>query len=275
MPEGPEVKTVAKTLAHNLVGKHLGVLWHSSLRLRGESHYDRLKLLEQRIISAVESYGKVLFISVNNKPSIMAQLGMTGQLKVEKKDAPLMPHTHVRWELLQSPFEIRYVDPRRFGLFAACDDKKRQEIITRLGPDPFNLSALQEKEIISRMAKSKRVIKQVLLDQAVIAGVGNIYASEALFLAHINPLTRACDINNNNYKKLIKNIIHVLQLAYSNSGTSFSNYVDGTGVKGNNLGFLKVFQRHLKPCFSCQRTIQRITQGGRSSFYCPRCQPLK
>ena len=116
------------------------------------------------------------------------------------------------------------------------------------------------------------MIKDVLLDQAIIAGVGNIYASEALFLAHIHPEKLACDITEHAFERLIASIIEVLTRAYDNSGTTFSNYVDGDGQKGNNVKFLKVFQRENMPCLKCSSTIKRIKQSGRSTFYCDKCQ---
>jgi formamidopyrimidine-DNA glycosylase len=274
MPEGPEVKTVARTLSENLVGERLSELWHSEFTLRRAVNYAHLKLLKHKTITSVKSYGKVLFIHVDNQCAIMAQLGMTGQLVVEERDAPLLKHTHIRWQLENSNRELRYVDPRRFGCFDSCDELRAQQIIDKLGPDPFCITKLQEEQIIKNMRASSRAIKAVLLDQNIISGVGNIYASESLFLARINPLVRACDISYNSYVKLIASIKQVLNLAYKNSGTTFSNYVDGSGTKGKNLEFLLVFQRHAQPCVTCETPITRITQHGRSTFFCAVCQLL-
>ncbi len=272
MPEGPEVKTVAKTLHQSLVGKELGSLWHSPARLRKAANYEALKKLEHTIIDEVSCYGKVLFISANKKTAILAQLGMTGQLKVESIEAPLMKHTHLRWPLKQSNVEIRYVDPRRFGLIDSCDEATKKDIISRLGPDPFHMAPKDHEPLISIMKKSSRAIKEILLDQSIIAGVGNIYASEALFLARINPEKRGNEISKTAYQKLVPAIIEILNLAFKNNGTSFSNYVDGSGKKGDNLEFLQVFQRDGENCLVCHTIILRIKQGGRSTFYCPKCQ---
>jgi len=272
MPEGPEVKTVAKTLFKRLGGKELGSLWHSHLPLRRHVDYGALRRLENSIIDGISTHGKVLFFSVNHKTAIMAQLGMTGQLKVQEIDEPLLPHTHLRWQLKRSNFEIRYVDPRRFGLIDACDEDLKARIIKKLGPDPFSLQREDFLTIASSMARSSRAIKEVLLDQKVIAGVGNIYASEALYKAGIHPLRAASLITKNEQEKLIIAVIEILNKAFENSGTSFSNYVDGDGQKGNNQAFLQVFQRESLPCMSCKTPIERIKQGGRSTFFCPSCQ---
>lgn len=272
MPEGPEVKTVARTLANEIVGKELGSLWHSHYRLRQEVNYQALKRCENLSVDGVSCYGKVIFINANKQIAIVAQLGMTGQLKVEPVDAPLMKHTHIRWPLKNTNKELRYVDPRRFGLFAACDEKTKSAIMEKLGPDPFNMKPDDHRLLIKSMHKSSRNIKEVLLDQTIIAGIGNIYASEALFLAKISPTRRALDVNQQEYERLIPAIIEVLDLAYKNGGTTFSNYVDGTGQKGKNLQFLQVFQRAGQPCLVCGELILRIKQAGRSTFYCPQCQ---
>lgn len=272
MPEGPEVKTVATTLHQHLVGKELGSLWHSPARLRKAADYNALKRLEHQRIDGVSSYGKVLFMSVNHTTALVAQLGMTGQLKVENCDADIAKHTHVRWPLKETNQEIRYVDPRRFGMIDACNEELKKAILERLGPDPFLMTSKDHERLKQAMKKSGRAIKEVLLDQAVIAGVGNIYASESLFLAGIDPMKQACSISEKAYEKLIFSIIEVLELAYKNNGTTFSNYVDGSGKKGDNLEYLHVFQREGLDCRACGTSIVRIKQGGRSTFYCPKCQ---
>lgn len=272
MPEGPEVRTVARTIASEIVGKKLGCFWYSNQQLRREINSDALRLLENTEVDKVSCYGKVLFIHSKNEPIVMAQLGMTGQLVVTNTDQPLPLHTHIRWPLFGMRKEIRYIDPRRFGVFDVCDENKRQAILNKLGPDPFIMEKKDHLPLIKNMKRSTRVIKEVLLDQSVIAGVGNIYASEALFLSKIDPIKRACDVSDVEYKKLIAAVIDVLQRAYENCGTTFSNYVDGSGKKGDNLQFLHVFQREGEPCKVCSIKISRIKQGGRSTFYCENCQ---
>lgn len=272
MPEGPEVKTVAKTLNERLAGQKLGSLWHSHLKLRKEVDYSALKRLEHAVIDEVSAYGKVLFISVEKKTAVMAQLGMTGQLSVAPINAPLLPHTHVRWPLHGGSFELRYVDPRRFGLIDACDERAKKAILAKLGPDPFYLKDQNFPALIASMKRSARAIKELLLDQSVIAGVGNIYASEALYKARIHPKRPASLIEENEYRELLLAIIDTLQKAYENAGTTFSNYVDGSGKKGKNQAFLQVFQREALLCPSCETPIERFKQGGRSTFFCPSCQ---
>lgn len=272
MPEGPEVKTVAKTLYASIIGQRLGPLWHSDFSLRRKVDYQKLKALEHGVIDDVTAYGKVLFISVDKKTAIMAQLGMTGQLKVTTKSEVRAPHTHLCWPFQDSDRELRYIDPRRFGLIEACDESNKELIIKKLGPDPFYMSGSDIPKLIAAMKRSSREIKEVLLDQKIIAGVGNIYASEALFRAGIHPSIRAHHISDTYYQKLIRETKEVLSQAFANMGTTFSNYVDGNGLKGSNQNFLQVFQCEGLPCKRCRTRIMRIKQGGRSTFLCPQCQ---
>jgi formamidopyrimidine-DNA glycosylase len=272
MPEGPEVKTVARTLANNLIGKRLGAFWHSEQKLRTKVDHEKIRKLEDRVVDNVDCYGKLLFIDVDKQPALLAQLGMTGQLSVVSRNAPVVAHTHVRWPLIDTDQELRYVDPRRFGLFAPCDAREKETRISRLGPDPFTMDDKDAQNLAHAITRSTRCIKEILLDQSVLVGVGNIYASEALFLARINPLKRGDEVSSAKITELIAAICAVLHQAYENCGTTFSNYVDGNGEKGANQSFLKVFQRMDKPCPICMTPIKRIKQGGRSTFFCSRCQ---
>jgi formamidopyrimidine-DNA glycosylase len=231
-----------------------------------------MKKSQGRVISSIDCYGKILFINASEQPIIMAQLGMTGRLTVEKINAALLPHTHLRWKISSSDLEIRYVDPRRFGLINSCDVDRKKAIIDKLGPDPFSWQKKDFKKIKTKFLGSKRFLKEALLDQNMIAGVGNIYASEALFDSSISPLLRANELSEKKYEKLFISIEKIMKLAYKNCGTSFSDYVDGSGKTGDNLRFLQVFQRALKPCNKCRTKITRIIQGGRSTFFCRQCQ---
>jgi formamidopyrimidine-DNA glycosylase len=272
MPEGPEVKTIASTLKNHLIKQVLDHFWCSDKALREPIDEVSLKKLTGQSINDVSSYGKILFINVNNETKIKVQLGMTGQLIVCDITSKVLPHTHVRWRLKHTSQELRYVDPRRFGVFNICDDEKKEQVISILGPDPFFLTKSDYPNLIKKCQKSRRSIKDILLDQNILAGVGNIYAAEALFLSGIYPDEKACDILDSHYEKLFEAVINVMRIGYKNGGTSFSNFVDGSGKKGKNIDFVKVFQRQGQPCHICQTKIERIKQGGRSTCYCPKCQ---
>lgn len=274
MPEGPEVKKIAHTLNLSLKNNCLGELWLSGLKLRKEVNYSLLKTLQNMKIASVDCYGKILFMYTNKQPILMAQMGMTGQLIIEDQSTLLKPHTHVRWQIKNTSKELRYVDIRRFGLIDSCDEAKKAQILSKLGPDPFNLDKAGFTEITNSFKKSAKSIKEVLLDQKVLVGVGNIYASEALFNSHINPYAKACDLSTVQAKKLIDSVISILKKAFLNGGTTFSDYVDGDNKKGKHQQFLQVFKREQQPCFICHTNILRIKQSGRSTFFCPSCQKL-
>ena len=274
MPEGPEVKKIAHTLNLSLKNNCLGEIWLSGLKLRKEINTTMLKSRQNMTVTSVDCYGKILFIHTNKQPILMAQMGMTGQLIIEDQSALLKPHTHVRWQIKNTSKELRYIDIRRFGLIDSCDKVKKTQILSKLGPDPFNLDKAGVAKITNSFKKSAKSIKEVLLDQKVLVGVGNIYASEALFNSHINPYTKACDLSTVQAKKLIDSVISILKKAFLNGGTTFSDYVDGDNKKGKNQQFLQVFKREKEPCFICQTNILRIKQSGRSTFFCPSCQEL-
>ena len=147
-----------------------------------------------------------------------------------------------------------------------CNAENKKAIINRLGPDPFNMGEQDRPRLIETMKRSTRPIKEILLDQSIIVGVGNIYASEALFLAGIDPQRRGTVILETEYKKLINAIIEVLELAYKNCGTSRTTWME-QAKKGDNLQFLKVFQRVGKACFQCKTLILRIKQSGRFNVF--------
>jgi formamidopyrimidine-DNA glycosylase len=272
MPEGPELKTVAESLRENIIGKRLGSLWYSSLPLRRKPRIDMLNRLSGKFINDIEVHGKVIFIIVDKNPAILVQLGMTGQLIIADHSSELLPHTHIRWPLMGTGQELRYVDPRRFGLIDGCNEEEKKDILSRLGPDPFSMTEPDYQAVNLRIRQSSRAIKEIILDQSLIAGVGNIYASESLFLAKINPLSPGNSLSKDAVKRLLEAIKIVLEKAFNNRGTSFSNYVDGFGKSGKNQEFLKVFQREGLSCKSCGAVLERIKQSGRSTFFCPCCQ---
>lgn len=272
MPEGPEVKRVAQNLEEKLCNFSLGDLWHSGYKLRRSLNYDALKNCSHKIIKKVDCYGKILFAHDVNGVILKASLGMTGQLVVVKKNLQLAAHTHIRWQVNNSDYELRYVDIRRFGMIEACDNKNYQQTISKLGPDPFILNNESTLILKNKILRSKKSIKEVLMDQSIVVGVGNIYASEALFKAKINPLIPACSLSLDKITLLISTIKNTLEQALSKGGTTFSNYVDGNNSKGGNQDYLLVFKKENQPCSVCGNVISRIKQAGRSTFFCSSCQ---
>lgn len=272
MPEGPEVRVIAHSLKNTLCGQMLHNFWRSDKSLRKPIDEAKLIALENKYINDVISYGKVLFIYINNEPKIKIQLGMSGKLVISDKKAVLLPHTHIIWPLKDHHQELRYIDARRFGLFSACDSKDYAQTMHHLGPDPFLFNKAHYQAIIKQAKKSHRSIKAILLDQTMIAGVGNIYAAEALFLAGIHPESKACNLSNEQYHSLLDAVVKVMQQSFHHGGTSFASYVNAQGQKGSHINFVNVFKREAKPCLACGTLIKKITQHGRSTCFCPKCQ---
>jgi len=275
VPELPEVETVARSLRPRIVGRTISAVWTSGLSLRRP--VDRAGLRRACAgarVERVERRGKYLVVALSSGRALVCHLGMTGRLLVEPPGRPRAPHTHVVFALGAGADELRYVDPRRFGHLvalptAALDDSDE---LGGLGVDPLS-PAFTAAGLRGALAGSARAIKEALLDQRVLAGVGNIYACEALFVAGISPRRKAGRLGPARAEALHRAIAAVLQEAVARRGTSFSDYVDADGQSGDNQHHLAVYGRQGAPCSRCQGPIRRIVQGGRSTFYCPRCQP--
>jgi formamidopyrimidine-DNA glycosylase len=291
MPELPEVETIARDLKASIVGARVAAVWGSGLAL----HLGRaVDLAGVRRISAgrrildVRRKGKFLLVdfdggadagagtrtgarargAATTGPGIVVHLGMSGRLRVEPIDARRAPHTHVAFAL-DDRRELRFVDPRRFGWLAPGAPVDARPELAGLGPDP--LTELDEADLARRLAGVRAPIKAFLLDQKRIAGLGNIYVSEALHRARIHPTTPAERVRSR-AKTLLAGIRAALELGIRNRGTTLRDYVDASGVRGNNAASLRVYGRQGEPCPICAETIRRRVDAGRSTFFCPGCQ---
>jgi formamidopyrimidine-DNA glycosylase len=199
---------------------------------------------------------------------ILLRLGMTGQVTVVPRNYPLESHTHLRI-LLDNGEEIRYRDIRRFGRLRFCTPAEIKAAFASMGPDAPSMTA---EEFLANLKGRHTPIKNWLLNQARLAGVGNIYADESLFAAGIHPLTEAGRLKRPAALKLHRAVRGVLRKAVAQQGTSLRDYIDIDGNPGRFAAKLKVYQRAGEPCPRCGATIQRIVLAGRSSHFCPRCQ---
>ncbi len=283
MPELPEVETVRQGLNQ---------LTLAQLVLGGEVLLDRaiahpisvasfLNGLQGVAIAHWHRRGKYLLaelkIEQNNGEEggwLGVHLRMTGQLLWVERTEPLQKHTRVRL-FFASEKELRFVDQRTFGqLWWVSPREKPETIITglqKLGPEPwaaeFSVAYMTEK-----LGKSRRPIKTMLLDQGFVAGIGNIYADEALFLSGIPPLRSCQDLIPEQIEGLRRAIVQVLEAAMDAGGTTFSNFLNVLGVNGNYGGVAWVYNRAGKPCRVCGTLIQRQKLAGRSTHFCPQCQ---
>jgi formamidopyrimidine-DNA glycosylase len=202
-------------------------------------------------------------------------LRMTGQLLWLERDQPLHKHTRVRLFFGESR-ELRFVDQRTFGQMWWVSPTQTPETIIlglkRLGPDPFS-EEFSFEYLVERLRSRRRPIKNALLDQQLVAGIGNIYADEALFKSGVRPTTLCTSLSLEQIARLRTAIIEVLQASIEAGGTTFSNFLNVQGINGNYGGVAWVYNRHGQPCRDCGASIQKLKLAGRSSHFCPQCQP--
>lgn len=199
-------------------------------------------------------------------------LRMTGQLLWLHREQPLHKHTRVR--LFFEEQELRFVDQRTFGqMWWVPPEKAIESVITglaRLGPDPFSKD-FSDEYLVGKL-QNRRPIKNALLDQSVVAGIGNIYADEALFKSGVQPETLSIDLSQQQISRLRTAIIEVLEASIAVGGTTFSNFLNVQGINGNYSGVAWVYNRAGEPCRICETPIQRFRLAGRSAHFCPQCQ---
>jgi formamidopyrimidine-DNA glycosylase len=281
MPELPEVETVARGVNARVRGDKILEAWFGSHREPFKNSAARqAKGLIERRIESVHRTGKHIVVELGaqgdhgtpKKASVIAaqwivHLGMTGRLLVTTPDVAVAKHTHARLRL-ESGRELRFVDPRRFGRLEFRDLARGNRFDGR-GAEPLTI---ERHEFAHLFHGRKLAIKAALLNQTLLAGVGNIYADESLFRAGIRPRRRAGNLTRIELERLRNALKEVLEHAIRLGGSSVSDYVDADGAKGFFQLEHNVYQRTGEPCRNCGSEIKRIVVGGRSTHYCARCQ---
>jgi formamidopyrimidine-DNA glycosylase len=272
MPEMPEVETLARKLRKRIIGKRISRVRLSGLSLRRPFARNFAAQLQGHTVRKISRRGKYLIAELEPRAFWLMHLGMSGRILYHAASSAGAKHTHVTVQFTDST-ELEYRDPRRFGLMDFYEVEQLDQIpeIRSLGMDPLS-SAFSGEWLGPHMGKSRQEIKSFLLDQRKIAGLGNIYVCEALFLAQIHPRRRCFTLTAREKHCLVDAIKKVLSDAIRRRGTSFSDFVDSDGNLGQNQNFLTVFQRDGEECVRCKTPIRRILHGNRSSFYCPHCQ---
>ncbi len=278
MPELPEVENIAMGLSEVIPGKTVKSvnLRRSDILCVPQGAKESIDVLVGQKVLSVSRRAKRLIISFSRGTALLIQLGMTGRFVITDPKAELEMHAHLVINL-SGNIQLRFVDHRRFGrvwLYPRLDisNPDRQMIsagMGKLGPEPFDISSRQFYNIL----QSQRVIKNLLLDQTRIAGLGNIYADESLFDSGIYPETIASEISEKQADNLLKSIRKILKKAIRAGGTSFSDYRNAYGDMGNFVKMLKVYQRTGLACRTCGTEIKKIVISNRSTHFCPKCQP--
>ena len=274
MPELPEVEIVARYLDRALSGDSLqevSVRYAGCLRCSGRALREALR---GKRISRVRRRAKLLLLELEDGVRVAFHLKMTGSLLVARHgDLELDKHTHLVFSLPDDR-ALLFRDVRKFGycrVFACDAELADWPFYAGLGPEPLEL---ESEDFAGLFRRRRGRIKPLLLDQAVIAGIGNIYADEALHLAGIHPRTPADVIGYEGYVRLHAALTRVLQEAIRAGGSTFSDFVDARGVAGRFQEDFRVYGRADEPCRACGTTLCREVVAGRGSVFCPRCQPL-
>jgi formamidopyrimidine-DNA glycosylase len=310
MPELPEVETVVRILRAGAIEAR--IVRVELLRrdiVQPPAAGARLgELLAGRRIDSITRRGKRIIVGLEPAACMIIHLGMTGRLTLHSPDAPRRPHTHLvlhftgevaqdaaagaagvlpkaggavgaapkraragsAGKVPQAAFEIHFSDPRRFGGIRWLGQGEQAD--AGLGPEPLTIS---QATFAAQLARRHRPIKSALLDQQVIAGLGNIYVDESLFRAGIHPLRRADTLPPAELRKLRSAITRVLRQAIDHGGSTVRDYADAAGASGRFQNLHQVYGRAGQPCLECGAAIQRIVLGGRSTCFCPRCQSLR
>lgn len=272
MPELPEVETVRRSLAP-IVGAKILAVWDSAkgLHMQKKPPRAKLKKLVGATLTAVRRHGKYLLLDTDGPLTLLVHLGMTGRVLIQQKSAPTPKHTHVVLDL--GLRELRFADARRFGQIDVLERAKERShaALASLGPDPI-VHGIDVKAFAERAKGKKATLKAFLLDQTVLAGVGNIYASEALWRAQLRPTTRAHRLTADSAARLAAAIDETLRNALDNGGTTFSDFIAADGAEGYNEDYLWVYGRAGEPCLRCKTLIKRAVHQGRVTYYCPTCQ---
>lgn len=268
MPELPEVEVTRRGIAPQIAGRAISRVVVREARLRWPVT-PAVRRLAGHVVKSVERRAKYLLIDCGEGHLIL-HLGMSGSLRVVPAGAPAGPHDRVDIEFGDRTLRLR--DPRRFGaVLWAAGDPMRHPLIAHLGVEPLS-TAFQGKRLHAITRSHRSAIKNVIMDAKRVVGVGNIYASESLYRAGINPRTRADRLSLARCEKLAAEIKQTLRDAIRAGGSSLRDFTGAQGEPGYFQQTYGVYGRTGEPCRSCGTPIRRIVQGQRSSFYCPRCQ---
>jgi len=274
MPELPEVEHVVRGLRQAISGRQIVA---AELRLRriapgiSRAGFDR-KLRNARIMG-VNRRGKYILIELDSARVLLVHLRMTGKFVCLPADQQLPAYAHVVFHL-DDERSLIFCDMRQFGRIRLLPAAKLQSSpeLSALAPEPLS-DGFNADYLAATLSRSRQSVKQLLLDQTKVLGLGNIYASEALFLARINPLRTAESLSKQRIGRLYDAIRQVLHEAIDSGSTLKIDLADGIGSYfGTAERFWRVYEREGKPCFTCEAPIRRIIQGARSTYYCPRCQ---
>jgi formamidopyrimidine-DNA glycosylase len=269
MPELPEVETTRRGIAPHVVGRRITGVVLRRPDLRWPIPPEISTLLPGQVVDDVERRAKYLLLRTRAGTALL-HLGMTGVLRVLPADTPIGKHDHVDIAF-DSGEVLRFTDPRRFGALLWQMPGETHELLEGIGPEP--LTDAFDGDVLWRVSRGRTAaVKTFLMDNAVVVGVGNIYASEALFAAGIDPRKPAGKVSRARYARLATEVKRILAYAIERGGTTLRDFLAPDGAPGYFFQELYAYGRAGEPCKACGATIRVVTLGGRASFYCPACQ---
>ncbi|WP_430784854.1 DNA-formamidopyrimidine glycosylase [Virgibacillus flavescens] len=273
MPELPEVETVKQTLKrlvqHKTI-KEVDVFWPNIIKLPDDAEEFKL-ILQQQSILDIHRKGKFILFELDDY-TLISHLRMEGKYSVHSSEEEVKKHTHVIFTFTDG-FELRYNDVRKFGTMHIVNkgSELSQKPLSLLGPDPFD-KAFTFDYFYHKLHKTDRVIKSALLDQTIVAGLGNIYVDETLFQAKVNPLKKANKLTKKEVKSIQEAAKIILQHAIELGGTTIRSYVNSSGEMGMFQQTLHVYGKENNPCVNCGKPIVKMKIGGRGTHVCMTCQ---
>jgi len=274
MPELPEVETTKNGIAPHIKDKTVTSVTVRHPTLRWPIPGELPALLRECQLTDIARRAKYLLLSFSgsrHQGTLLIHLGMSGSLRIVEPDSPLLKHDHVDIRFTGDVI-LRYCDPRRFGCILWLDDNPAEhKLLAHLGPEP--LSDEFTGEYLWKLSRNKKVaIKQFVMDQKIVVGIGNIYATEALFTAGVLPNKEAGKVSKRRYELFAEDAKRILQRSITQGGTTLRDFVGGDGKPGYFAQQLLVYGRKGEPCPTCETTLQEIKISNRSSVFCPVCQ---
>lgn len=268
MPELPEVRTVAKVLKKSILNKRVTNIKIIYPKIIEKDSLEMNKLIGKTLLD-IATKGKYLIFKFDDL-YLVSHLRMEGKYFIKTTSDEIIKHEHIIIEF--GDLSLRYHDTRKFGRMFLTYDILKCKGLNNLGPEVFDEN-LNSDLIFNKIKNKNLPIKEILLDQTIIAGLGNIYANEVLFAAQINPLTKGNKLYLNNIKDIIESSQKILTEAIKKGGTTIKSYTSSLGVTGNYQNYLKVHKKENEKCLRCQKAnITKIKISGRSTYYCPNCQ---
>lgn len=269
MPELPEVETIVRALRRPLLGQTITGIWNDWPSTIVTPTLDELRVrIDGRTIQVITRRAKYLVFTLDAGETLIVHLKMSGHLAVVDADIPRHKHVHTVFSLANGR-ELRFKDMRKFGRVYLVYNP--EAVLGKLGPEPLEAD-FTPAVLMQRLHGRTRALKPLLLDQTIIAGIGNIYADESLFYAGLAPTRPADSLTEDDFVRLHAAIQKVLRLGIAREGASIDLYVKPDGEKGDMQNAVAVFRRTDEPCYYCGTPIRRIKLGGRSTHYCPTCQ---